>query len=140
MRHQVKNIQCHRIPPHKLDVLRITISTVKAKLALVTFGKAKTVSDIFRLAVINGNTTNFNAFPHVPSKAMKRRDGIENLLKRLQKENTSLRYQICLGDEDLTIMLKNHKDHNYVPYHKVELSMIDPNGEVPNWELTSRSA
>merc|ERR1711954_211237 len=106
MRHQVKNIQCHRIPSNKLDIMKISISTVKAKLAWVTFSKPKTVSDIFRFAVINGNTTNFNAFPHVPSKAMKRRDGKENILKRLQKESTSLRYQIRLRDEDLTIMLK----------------------------------
>ena len=55
------------IPHHKLDILRISISTKRAKLAWVTFGKAKTVQDIFRLAVINGNASQFNAFPHVPA-------------------------------------------------------------------------
>merc|ERR1712081_29148 len=90
---------------------------------------------IFRLAVINGNSTGFNAFPHVPAKAMKRRAAIENILKRLQNENKALRYQIRLGDEDLTVWLKNHKEYDYVPYCKVEIETIDPNKEVPDWEL-----
>merc|ERR1711954_179837 len=126
------------IPPHLLDVLRISISTKRAKLAWVTFGKKKTVSDIFRLAVINGNGTNFNAFPHVPAKAMARRDGIETILKRLQVDNPSLRYQIRLGDNDLDIMLKNHKDYDYVPYRKVTVAMIDPNDKVPEWDLSAK--
>merc|ERR1711954_525386 len=102
----------------------------------VTFTKAKTVNDIFLLSVINGNMTQFNAFPHVPAKAMARRDAIEALLKNLQKDNSQLRYQIRLGDEDLDIFLKNHKDYDYVPYRKVMLKMIDPNGEVPEWDLS----
>merc|ERR1711954_620696 len=126
------------IPPHLLDVLRISISTKRAKLAWVTFGKKKTVSDIFRLAVINGNGTNFNAFPHVPAKAMARRDGIEEILKRLQVDNPSLRYQIRLGDSNLDIMVKNHKDYDYVPYWKVTVAMIDPNDEVPEWDLSAK--
>merc|ERR1711954_373154 len=126
------------IPPHKLDILRVSISTKRAKLAWVTFAQAKTVNDISRLAVINGNSTEFNAFPHVPAKAMARRDGIEYLLKRLQRENNSLRYQIRLGKDDLEIMLKNHKDFHYVPYRKVTLEMIDPNNEVPEWDLISK--
>merc|ERR1711954_475278 len=126
------------IPPHKLDILRVSISTKRAKLAWVTFAQARTVNDIFRLVVINGNTTDFNAFPHVPAKAMARRDGFENILKRLQKENNSLRYQIRLGVDDLEIMLKNHKDFHYVPYRKVALPMIDPNNEVPEWDLISK--
>ena len=126
------------IPPHKLDILRVLISTKRAKLAWVTFSQAKTVNDIFRLAVINGNSTEFNAFPHVHAKAMAHRDGIEYLLKRLQRENNSLRYQIRLGKDDLEIMLKNHKDFHYVPYRKVTLEMIDPNNEVPEWDLISK--
>merc|ERR1711954_320315 len=126
------------IPHHKLDILRISISTKRAKLAWVTFVKAKTVADIFRLAVINGNASQFNAFPHVPAKAMARRDGIEKILKSLQTDNPQLRYQIRLGDDDLDIFLKNHKDYDYVPYRKVTLKMIDPNGEVPDWDLTCK--
>merc|ERR1711954_50345 len=126
------------IPPHLLDVLRISISTKRAKLAWVTFGKKKTVSDIFRLSVINGNSTNFNAFPHVPAKAMARRDGIEAILKRLQVDNSSLRYQIRLGDDGLCVMLKNHKDYDYIPYRKVTIKMIDPNDEVPEWDLSTK--
>merc|ERR1712081_94216 len=127
------------ILPHKLDILRVSISTKRAKLAWVTFATAKTVNDIFRLSVINGNATKFNAFPHVPAKAMARRDGIEKLLKTLQLDNKQLRYQIRLGDEDLDIMLKNHRDYDYVPYRKVTLKMIDPNGEVPDWDLTCKT-
>ena len=36
------------------------------------------------------------------------------------------------------IMLKNHKEHDYVPYRKVEIAMFDPNGEVKEWDLTSK--
>merc|ERR1711954_123681 len=126
------------IPPHLLDVLRISISTKRAKLAWVTFGKKKTVSDIFRLAVINGNGTNFNAFPHVPAKAMARRDGIEAILKRLQVDNPSLRYLIRLGDDDLDVMLKNHKDYDYVPYRKVTVAMIDPKDEEAETNINGK--
>merc|ERR1711954_10371 len=42
-----------------------------------------------------------------------------------------------MGD-DLLIMVKNHREHDSVPYRKVELNMIDPNSEVPEWELTSK--
>merc|ERR1712081_8774 len=42
-----------------------------------------------------------------------------------------------MGD-DLEIMLKNHKDFHYVPYRKVTLEMIDPNNEVPEWDLISK--
>merc|ERR1711954_360771 len=80
----------------------------------------------------------FNAFPHVPAKAMERRDGIEAILKSLQADNPQLRYQIRLGDEDLEIYLKNHKDYDYVPYRKVTIKMIDPNNEVPEWDLNCK--
>merc|ERR1711954_219046 len=110
----------------------------RAKLTWVMFTKTKSVNDIFRLAVINGNSSGFNAFPHVPAKAMKRRDGIEQILKRLQNENKALRYQIRLGEHDLTIWLKNHKEYDYVPYRKVEIETIDPNEEVPDWELITK--
>merc|ERR1711954_320974 len=126
------------IPHHKLDILRISISTKRAKLAWVTFVKTKTVADIFRLAVINGNASEFNAFPHVPAKAMARRDGIERILKSLQADNPQLRYQIRLGEADLEIYLKNHKEYDYIPYRKVTIGMIDPNEEVPDWDLNCK--
>merc|ERR1711954_269596 len=69
---------------------------------------------------------------------MARRDAIEAILKRLQRENTALGYQIRLGEDDLTVMLKNHKEYDYVPYRKVTVEMIDPNNEVPEWDLTSK--
>merc|ERR1711954_6228 len=126
------------IPHHKLDIVGISISTVRAKLAWVTFVKTKTVANIFRLALINGNASEFNAFPHVPAKAMARRDGIERILKSLQADNPQLRYQIRLGEEDLEIYLKNHKEYDYVPYRKVTVNMIDPNEEVPEWDLNCK--
>merc|ERR1711954_17623 len=69
---------------------------------------------------------------------MARRDAIEAILKRLQKENTTLRYQICLGEDDLNVMIENHKDYDYVPYHKVTVKMIDPNDGVPEWDLITK--
>ena len=122
-----------------MDILKVTISITKiARLAWITFKKEEMVNDIFRLAVINGNSTNFNAFPHIPAKAMARCDGIEGILKRLQVDNPSFRYQIRLGEDDLCVMLKNHKDYDYVPYRKVTIEMIDPNDEVPEWDLNSK--
>merc|ERR1711954_20114 len=135
---KVKIFNATGIQPHRLDIIKVSISTKRAKLAWVTFTKAKSVNDIFRLAVINGNSTGFNAFPHVLAKAMKRRDAIEQILKRLQNENKALRYQIRLGDQDLTVWLKNHKEYDYVPYRKVEIQTIDPNQKVPDWELTTK--
>merc|ERR1711954_102541 len=124
------------IMPHLLDIVRVTISTVNAKLAWVTFGSSRTISDIFKLAVQNGNQTGFHAFPHVPSKAMARKSGLEEILKRLQKINKQIRYQIRLGKSDLELFMKNHQDHTWKPFRKVEISVIDPNEEVPKWDLT----
>merc|ERR1711954_328249 len=127
------------IPPQKLDIIRVSISTKRAKLAWVMFNSSRTVNHIFRLSVINGNSSQFNAFPHVPAKAMARRDKIEKILKRLQTQNKSLRYQIRLGEDDLNIMLKNHKDFDYIPFRKVTLEMIDPNDKVPEWYLVTKN-
>merc|ERR1712081_103427 len=99
--------------PHKLDILRVSISTVKAKLAWVTFASRQTVSDIFKLSVQNGNQIEFHAFPHVPGKAMARKTGLENILKRFQGINKQIRYQICLGKNDLELFMKNHKEHHW---------------------------
>merc|ERR1712081_96280 len=41
-----------------------------------------------------------------------------------------------MGD-DLEVRLKNHVPHDYRPYVKVDIKTIDPNGEVPDWELTT---
>merc|ERR1711954_496910 len=127
------------IMPHKLDIVRISISTVKAKLAWVTFTSARTVKDIFTLAVQNGNQTGFNAFPHIPSKAMARKSGIEEIMKRLQGINKKIRYQIRLGKSDLDLYMKNHEDHHYKPFRKVDLKVIDPIGEIPEWDLSVSS-
>merc|ERR1711954_72751 len=78
----------------------------------------------------------FNIFPHVPGKAMKRHAAIIEILKRLQEQNTQLRYQICLGKDDLDVRVKNHLPNDYRPYVKVEIKTLDPNGEVPEWELS----
>merc|ERR1711954_317292 len=126
------------IMPHKLDIVRISISTKKAKLAWVTFQKARAVSDIFRLAVQNGNQTEFYVFPHVPAKAMARKEGLENILKRLQGENKAPCYQIRLGEKDLEVFVKNHEPFDYKPCRKIKILQINPNHEVPPWDLVSR--
>merc|ERR1711954_24954 len=77
-----------------------------------------------------------NAFPHIPGKAMKRHDAVINILKRLQESNTQLRYQIRLGKDDIKLKAKNHFQYDNCPYVKIDLSMIDPNGEIPDWELS----
>merc|ERR1711954_501772 len=48
------------------------------------------------------------------------------------------RYQISLGEKDIDVMLKNHRDYHYVPYRKVTINMIDANNEVPEWDLDTK--
>merc|ERR1711954_377974 len=104
------------IMPHLLDIFNVQISTKKVELAWVKFEKIKMVNEIFCLAVLNGNMTKFNAFPHIPGKAMARKEGLERILKGLQKINKQLRYQVRLGSKDLEVMIKNHHDYDYKPY------------------------
>merc|ERR1711954_261207 len=127
------------IRPHRLDITRVSISTKRVKLAWVCFEKAKTVSEIFRLAVQNGNLTKFNAFPHVPGKAMSRKEGLETILKRLQNANKQFCYQLRLGLKDLEVWVKNHQDFDYKPYRKIEISALDPNNDVPDWDLVTKN-
>ena len=83
------------IPPYRLDIIKMTFSiTKKAMLCWITFEKEKTVSDIFRLTQINNNMKSFNAFPHVPAKALDRKNKIEALLKRIQAIDKPFRYQV----------------------------------------------
>merc|ERR1711954_279567 len=126
--------------PHKIDILRVSISTVKAKLAWVTFASSRTVNDIFRLSVQNGNQTSFDAFPHIPGKAMARKTGVEEILKRLQSINKQICYQIRLGKDDIELYMKNHVEFQWKPYRKIEINVIDPNGMVPKWDLTSNDS
>merc|ERR1711954_254013 len=70
-------------------------------------------------------------------KALKRHGAIVKILKRLQEQNTKLRYQIRLGQDDLEVRLKNHVPTDYRPYVKVDIKTLDPNGEIPEWELTT---
>merc|ERR1711954_435965 len=127
------------IPHHKLKIKRVSISTKRAKLAWVSFESERIVSEIFRLATQNGGNREFNAFPHIPGKAMRRHDAMVNILKRLQESNTQLRYQIRLGKGDLELRCKNHFQYDYRPYVKIELATIDPNGEIPEWELSYKT-
>merc|ERR1711954_343272 len=126
------------IMPHRLDITRVSISTKRVKLAWVCFEKAKTVSEIFRLAVQNANLTKFNAFPHVPGKAMSQKEGLETILKSLQNANKQFRYQIRLGLKDLEVWVKNHQEYDYKPYRKIEISSMDPNNDVPDWDLKTK--
>merc|ERR1712081_114966 len=119
-----------------LDIVRVNISSKNATLAWVTFASEKTVKDIYRLSVQNGNETKFNCFPQIPAKGMKRNDGIVQILKRLQSINTNLCYQIRLGSEDLELFIKNHFKYDWRPYVRINLSLIDPNNTIPSWETT----
>merc|ERR1711954_149204 len=133
---KIKIYNATGIMPHKLDILRVSVSTVKAKLAWITFANKKTVNNIFRLAVQNGNTTSLHVFPHIPSKAMARKDAFEKIMKRLQVINKQFRYQIRLGNQDIELYMKNYQEYNWKPYRKIDLSSVDPNGEIPKWDLT----
>merc|ERR1711954_309909 len=98
----------------------------------------RTVNDIFRLAVQNGNQTNFHTFPLIPVKVMARKTSLEEILKRLQSINKQLRYQIRLGKTDIELYMKNHKEYKWKPFRKVDIKLIDPNEEVADWDLTKK--
>merc|ERR1711954_21234 len=105
------------IPPYKQDIVKMLFSiTKKAKLCWLTFQREKSVSDIFRLTQINNNMKSFKAFSHVPAKALDRKNHIEAILKRLQELDKPLRYQVRIGNNDLSIMVKHHVQFDYQPY------------------------
>merc|ERR1711954_196924 len=127
------------IHPHRLDILKMTFSmTKKAKLCWLTFSSERTVSDIFRLTQVNNNMKSFNAFPHIPAKALERKNKIEEILKRVQEIDRKLRYQVRLGKNDVLIMVKHHVDYDYRQYRPVSLDVLDPNCEVPEWDLNTK--
>merc|ERR1712081_139769 len=128
------------IPPHRLDILRMTFSiTKKAKLCWITFQNEKTVADIFRLTQINNNMKTFNGFPHIPAKVLERKNKIEAILKRLQGIDKLLRYQVRLGKNDLIIMVKHHMQYDYRQYVPISLDIIDLNNEVPEWDFNAKA-
>merc|ERR1711954_285980 len=123
------------IQPHLQDIQSISISTKRVKLCWISFGSERTVSEIFRLSMINENAKDFNVFPHIPGNAMNKKEGIEKILKRIQVINPQLRYQVRMGDSDLVVKIKYQYKHDYRPYVSVSLADIDPNDTVPGWEL-----
>ena len=36
--------------------------------------------------------------------------------------------------------MKNHEDHKWKPFRKVDIAVIDPNNEVPKWDLITSSS
>merc|ERR1712081_87677 len=123
------------IPPNQLDITRISIPTKRVELCWISFEKERTVNEIFRLAVVNGNARNFNAFPHIPAKAMACKEGIEKILKRIQAVDNMLRYQVRMGTDDLVIKIKYQFKDDYRPYVSIKLEDLDPNDTVPEWDL-----
>merc|ERR1711954_314063 len=103
----------------------------------VSFSNEKTVNEIFRLWMINGNANDFNAFPHIPAKAMARQDRIEKILKRIQSIDKQLRYQVRMGDSFLIMKIKYQFKDGYHPYVSVNLQDIDPNDTIPKWDLVT---
>merc|ERR1711954_377916 len=101
------------ILPHQLDILRVSISTKRVKLCWVSFTNERTVNEIFRLAMINGNAQEFNAFPHILAKAMARKEGIKKILKRIKAIDNQLRHQVRMGENDLTIKIKYQYKDDY---------------------------
>merc|ERR1711954_130164 len=102
-------------------------------------GQEKTVNDIFRYVQMNNNQKQINAFPHVPGKALNRKNSIEKILKRIQVINKPLKYQVRLGKTDLNVMIKHHMPNNYSKYIPMSIDLLDPNGEVMPWDLSSKS-
>merc|ERR1711954_191199 len=133
---KIKIYNATGIMPHKLDILRVSVSTVKAKLAWITFTNKKTVNNIFHLAVQNRNTTSLHVFPHIPGKAMARKNALEEIMKRLQAINKQFCYQIRLGNQDIELWMKNYQEYNWKPYRKIDINTVDPNEEIPKWDLT----
>merc|ERR1711954_24689 len=70
---------------------------------------------------------------------LERKTEIEAILKRLQGIDTKLRYQVRLGKNDLTVMVKHHQQYDYQAYVPVSLDIIDPNNVVPNWDLNTNA-
>merc|ERR1711954_159188 len=79
-----------------------------------------------------------NAFPHIPAKALERKTKVEEILKKVQEVDRKLRYQVRLGKDDILIMVKHHVDFDYRQYRPVSLDLIDPNCEVPEWDLNTK--
>ena len=113
----------------------------EVKLAWLTFGSKRIVAKICLLAQLNDSGKLFTAFPHIPEKALKQKEAVEAVLKRLQKINHPLRYQLRLGVDYLEIKVKHHFEYNYRPYVTIDLDNIDPNDEVPegNYEKKYKS-
>merc|ERR1711954_8802 len=53
--------------------------------------------------------------------------------------NTQIRYQIRLGKHHLELFMKNHHDHHWKPFRKMDIKVIDPNDEIPKWDLSVSS-
>ena len=87
--------------------------------------------------MINGSSGGFNAFPHIPGKALDRKEGIKRIMQRLQEIHHDLRYQVRTGESDLQIKVKLQFKNDYRPYVAIPLSYIDPNESVPDWDLVN---
>ena len=87
--------------------------------------------------MVNGAGTKFNCFLHIPSKAMKRKEKIESILREVQDMNRQLIYQVRMAESDLKVMVKHFYKNNYWPYVCISIDAIDSNCEVPEWELST---
>merc|ERR1711954_403063 len=88
--------------------------------------------------MIVGNARSFNAFPHIPAKAMDRKDMLEAILKRMQAIHTQLCYQVRMGDNDLIVKAKLNKRDDYRPYVTISIVDLGPNNTVPDWDIMTK--
>lgn len=57
----------------------------------------------------------YNCFPHIPSKTIKRKEKIEEILKEVQELIKQLRYQVRMGETDVKVMVKYFYKNDYRP-------------------------
>ena len=125
------------IKEEDLEVVDLFITNKSYDIAWITMDNEESVQEIFRKTA-HLRFEEFNAFPKIPLKALKRKKSIEAILINQKKLNSKLRYQIRNGINDLRIMIKFHEPNEYSSYKEVPICFIDPSNECHCLELTTK--
>ena len=75
-------------------------------------------------------SNDMNMFPVIPEMGLDRKKDIEGRLKNLQKIDSKIRYQICLGDNDYKVFIKFYIKGKYESFRELRIEFLDPNDHV----------
>ena len=119
------------IPEHEMGLVDMFVSTKNpdSPVAIMTFDNEEIVEYIFKRAN-EQMSDNLNIFPILPIEVTERKKDIQTIIDSMRSHDSSIRYQLRNGIDDIRIFMKHYHEREYEQYQETPLELLDPNDDV----------